>query len=72
LHLFSPINATGVVYYTVINCNTNVSVSGTLTGAATVIPAATTLLTHQIWRSNNAAAAAVGVDIINIYVENDI
>ena len=39
--------------------------------AGTTLPANTTLLAHRAWRTNNTAAAAVGLDIANIYIETD-
>lgn len=72
LSLFAPPNVSGTIHYEVININTNVRVSGTLSGNATVLPQSTTLLTTQIWRSNNATAAAVGIDICSIYLETDV
>jgi hypothetical protein len=29
------------------------------------------LLCHQLWRTNNATALAVGLDICGIYIETD-
>ena len=37
----------------------------------TTLPAQTTLLAHRAWRTNNTAAAAVGIDVSNIYIETD-
>lgn len=71
LALFSPQSAPGTVYYQVTNIGTGVTVNGTISGAATVVPAATTLLTTQIWRTNNATALAVGIDICSCYIETD-
>jgi len=43
-----------------------------LNGGGVSLPAPTTLLTYlQAWRSNNATAAAVGLDIMSDYVETD-
>lgn len=71
LALFSSPNENGVVYYQVTNLGSGVSVSGTLGPgtAGTTLPANTTLLNHQIWRTNNATALAVGIDIVSIYIE---
>lgn len=73
LTLFAPPNSNGVVYYYVERVGTAFTASGTLTPAVvgTQTPASTTLLTHQIWRSNNATALAVGIDVVNIYIETD-
>lgn len=68
LVLFFP--PTGGCTYEVTRINTGASATGTL--AAGVIPASTTLLTYQqAWRSNNATAAAVGIDFCSDYVEQD-
>lgn len=39
--------------------------------SAVNLPTTTTLLGHQIWKTNNATALAVGIDIASIYVESD-
>lgn len=61
------------VGYQVTRINTGDSVSGILTGAAgTVLPSSSTLLTYSNnWRTNNTAAAAVGLDIFSDYIETD-
>lgn len=71
--LFSSPNSNGVVGYQVTNVVTGVNSSGTLTPITVGVqtPASTTLLTPQIWRSNNATALAVGIDILSIYIETD-
>jgi hypothetical protein len=54
------------------NITTGVVASGELTGTAgTALPANTTFLGPVIWRSNNATAAAVGIDIAGVYIESD-
>jgi hypothetical protein len=54
------------------NISTGVVVSGELTGTAgTALPANTTFLGPLIWRSNNATATAVGIDIVSYYIESD-
>lgn len=68
LTLFSP--PTGEVQYQVTRLNTGNTASGTL--AAGSVPLGTTLLCHQLWRSNNATALAVGLDICGIYIETDV
>lgn len=55
------------------NITSGVIVSGELTGTAgTALPANTTALGPVIWRSNNATASAVGIDIAGYYIESDI
>lgn len=75
LVLYSPPNQNGVVHYEVTRyTNTGKFVAvGTLGPgtAGTTLPANTTLLSHRAWRSNNTAAASVGIDVAHIYIESD-
>lgn len=73
--LWSPPNRNAVVFYHVtrISAGAQYDASGQL-GPGTVgttLPANTTLLAHRAWRNNNTAAAAVGIDVISVYVETD-
>lgn len=62
----------GTLFYQVTRLNTGHTASGQLTGVSGVaIPAATTLLTFQLWVSNNATALAVGIDVCSFYIETD-
>lgn len=73
LVLFSPPNQNGVVKYRVTRLNTGHTASGTLpTANGVVLPATTTALSY-CWgyRTNNATALAVGLDIISDYIETD-
>lgn len=72
LALYSPSNATGVVYYQATNLGTGAVASGTLSGGVTVLPTSTVLLTNQLWRTNNATALAVALDICSIYMETNL
>jgi pectate lyase len=55
------------------NISTGVIASGVLTGTAgTALPAVTTLMGPIAWRSNNATALAVGIDVCSFYIESDI
>lgn len=67
LALFAP-DIGGEVNYTVTRMNTGDVASGKIT---TNLPFGTQLLCHQIWRTNNATASAVGIDICGIYMETD-
>ena len=67
LALFAP-SAGGVVNYQVTRLNTGDVASGSFT---TNLPLGTVLLCHQLWRTNNATALAVGLDIAGIYMETD-
>lgn len=73
LSLFSPPNLNGVVHYRVERIGTSFTAEGTLTPITVGVqtPASTTLLAHRAWRTNNATAAAVGIDIISVYIETD-
>jgi hypothetical protein len=54
------------------NISTGSVASGELTGTAgTALPANTSFLGPVIWRSNNATASAVGIDISSYYIESD-
>jgi hypothetical protein len=57
------------VNWRVVRLNTGNVASGTLAGTVgTAFPATTTLLTFlRAWRSNNATALAVGLDLMSVY-----
>ncbi len=67
LNLFSP--PAGGVHWQVRRLNTVFEASGFV--SSTEAPSATTLLCHQLWRCNNTAALAVGLDVCGIYIETD-
>lgn len=56
------------VRYRIENLVSSVSTSGTI---STDLPASTTLLGIQGWTNNGATNLAVGIDLINCYVETD-
>ena len=56
------------VGYRVERVNTGDVAEGTLT---TNLPVNTALLGWQMWRTNNATALAVGLDLVNFYIETD-
>lgn len=71
LALFSP-PASGDVSYEVTRLNTGHVATGTLTNSgSTVLPTNTTLLAMFGYRTNNATALAVGLDVMSIYIETD-
>jgi len=73
LALFAP-PSVAEVRYEVTNISTGIVATGTLgPGTAGVtLPASTTLLTYaNNWRTNNATALAVGLDIMSDYIETD-
>lgn len=67
LDLFAP-SAGGVIHWEVRRLNTGDFAAGSL---VTGLPLGTMLLYHQIWRTNNATALAVGIDICGIMIETD-
>jgi hypothetical protein len=73
LSLFCAPSANGVVHYEMLNIGSGVKVVGTLTPGTPGVqtPASTTLLTNQMWRTNNGTGSAVGLDICSIYIETD-
>lgn len=73
LALFCP-SGSETVYYQVTRLNTGHVATGTLTAAVsgTQLPAPTTLLTYMnAWRSNNATALAVSLEIFSDYIETE-
>ena len=72
LTLFSPANNTGEVRYEVRRLNTGDTASGTLSGGATVLPSAATLLSaYRLWVSNNTTATAAAIDLFSVYLETN-
>lgn len=43
----------------------------TATGTFAAQPSSSTLIGHQLWKTNNATALAVGFDVCSIYIETD-
>jgi hypothetical protein len=70
LVLTSPPGTTQVDWQ-VTNIATGATQAGTITGAATVIPQETTLIGPWGFRTNNATALAVGLDVCSAYVATD-
>ena len=67
LALFAPPNGTTIGYRVERLGTANVA-EGTL---STNLPVSTTLMGIQMWRCNNATALAVGLDLVNLYIETD-
>jgi hypothetical protein len=65
LSMFSP--AAGGCQWQVTRLDTGDVASGTFAA----VPLGTVLLCHQLWRTNNATALAVGLDVCGIYIETD-
>jgi hypothetical protein len=73
LTLFMPSDLNGTIKYQVDRIGTAYSITGTITPATpgTQTPLSTTLLSPRFWRSNNATALSVGIDISSLYIETD-
>jgi hypothetical protein len=71
LALFASPNTANTVTWTVTRVNTGHTATGTITGNATVIPQSNTLMAIWGYRTNNATAAAVGLDVMSAYIETD-
>lgn len=67
LAMFAPPNGSNVV---VVLRNLSDGLEQGIT-LSTDIPASTTLLAPTMWRSNNATALAVGIDLMGLYIETD-
>ena len=72
LALFAPVDS-AVCHYEVTRLNTGHVATGTLTGTAGVaLPSSSTLLAAPWgYRTNNATALAVGLDVASVYIETD-
>lgn len=73
LVLFSPPNENGTIKWRVTRLGTAFTASGTVNGSGGVILPATTTLLSYMWgyRTNNATALAVGLDLVSDYIETD-
>ena len=71
LSLFAPPDTSGTINYEVRRLNTGHVATGTLSGAGAVVPSTTTLLAPWGYRTNNATALAVGLDVMSAYIETD-
>ncbi|MDP3334976.1 MAG: hypothetical protein Q8S55_23775 [Methylococcaceae bacterium] len=73
LTIFSPPNLNGVVNVRLERIGTDFVYETTITPATPGVqtPSNTTLLAYRCWRTNNATALAVGLDLGNLYIETD-
>ena len=71
LALFSPPAQAGLVNWQVTRLNTGHTASGQLIGTSSVLPTTALLSGAHFWITNNASAAAVGFDLVSLYVETD-
>lgn len=65
--LYCPPNASSIQYQ-VMNLTTNAVANGSISSD---IPLNTQLLAMQLWRHNGGTAAAVGLDVVSLYMETD-
>lgn len=73
LILYARPDVNNKVTYRVENISSGAVASGELTGTAgTALPANTTLLGPRFYRTNNATALAVGLDMSIYYIESDL
>ena len=71
LALFSPPNSSNISYE-VTRLNTGHVATGTIVNSgATILPTNTTLIAPWGYRTNNATALAVGLDVMSAYIETD-
>lgn len=67
------VGANVVIGYTLLNKNTGVEVSGSVSGStATVLPVGLATGALRAWRSNNATALAVAIDVAHFYSEGNL
>lgn len=73
LVLYANPGANNTMGYKVTRLNTGHVAEGTLTAATpgTQLPANTTAMGMRAWRSNNATALAVGLDLVSFYIQTD-
>jgi Protein of unknown function (DUF2793) len=71
LVLYSPPFAVNTVHYRLTRVNTGDVVQAQLGPGTTgtTLPLATLFLGHVAWRTNNATALAVGLDVCGVYIE---
>jgi hypothetical protein len=71
--LYSPPSLNSVIYYRVERMDTRSIAQGELIPSTIgrETPSSNILLGHKAWRSNNATALAVGIDLISVYHETD-
>lgn len=72
LALFNSPFSNTQVGYRVLRVNTGDVADGVLVKTAgTQLPSSSTMLGFRAFRSNNASALAVGIDIVSVYIETD-
>lgn len=71
LAIFAPNGVANTYNLQLTNITTGVVATTTFSGATALVPQSTTLLSWNAWATNNATAAAVGIDLCSLYVETD-
>lgn len=71
LTIYSPPNVANTLYYEVTNLGTGAKASGTIPTGNAFTPTSTTGLCWHVWRTNNATASPVSVDVSSVYIETD-
>ena len=71
LAIFCPNSVANTYYLQLTNITTGAVASTTFSGAAAVVPQSSALVCPHLFATNNATAAAVGIDICSIYIETD-
>lgn len=73
LTLFSPPGEAGVIHYMLERVGTSFVASGRIAPASAGVqtPATSALLAPRAWRCNNTTAAAVGIDLVGLYLESE-
>lgn len=69
--IYAPSDVANTFYYQVDNLTDGHRATGTLTGAATVVPQSGTFLAMRNHRTNNATALAVAIDYARILIMED-
>ncbi len=71
LAIFAPNSVANTYYLQLTNITTGATATNIVTGAAAVCPQSTMLLAWNAWATNNATAAAAGIDLCSLYIETD-
>lgn len=71
LAIFAPNGVANTYYLQLTNISTGTIATTTMTGNSTQVPQSSTLLAFNAWATNNATAAAVGIDLCSLYIETD-
>lgn len=67
--IYAPWNASSTYYVQIRNLGNGATYTNKLSGASSVVPQAGTALAPRAWRSNNATASAVALDVCTIAIQ---